>query len=216
MSNQEWFRKTTWTESDKEDFFARLKRSRKSSRVQYLKIQAYHLYETNRLKEISAALELNNLALEEHPERIHQAQLLEQKAECLNKLGKVDEAEENFLLALQAMREVPNVKPNVPFSFGLFVIEHKINRLHKEALQVLDEFNDMKSGIIFPTTEYYFYGIKAIILHREGNSKEAEPLAQKAMAASEKQVSGFSRHPKVGLVSKTENMLYNELASVAQ
>jgi tetratricopeptide (TPR) repeat protein len=216
MSNQEWFRKTRWTDSDREDFFAHLKRSRKTSRVQYLTIQAYHLYETNRLKEISAALELNNLALEEYPERIYQAQLLEQKAECLNKLGKVSEAEGNFLLALQAMREVPNVKPNVPFSFGAFVIERKISRLYKEVLRILDEFNEMKNGTVFPITEYYFYGIKAIILNREGISKEAKPLAQKALAASEKQFSGFSRHPKVGLVNKTEEMLYNELVSIAQ
>ncbi len=216
MSNQEWFRKTTWTENDSEDFFAHLKRSRKTSRVQYLKIQAYHLYETNRLKEISAALELANLALDEYPERIYLAQLFEQKAECLNKLGKVKEAEEIFLLALQAMREVPNVKPNVQFSFGSFVIEHKISRLHKEVLMILDEFNDIGNGIILPSTEYYFYGIKAIILNREGNLKEAKPFAQRAMAAAEKQVSGFSRHPKVGLVNKTEGMFYNELVSVAQ
>ena len=216
MSNQEWFRKTTWTESDREDFFAHFKRSRKTSRVQYLKIQAYHLYETNRLKEISAALELNNLALEEYPEHIYQAQLLEQKAECLNKLGKIDEAEENFLLALEAMREIPNVKPNVQFSFGLFVIEHNISRLYKEALMILDEFKDIGDGKVFPITEYYFYGLKAIVLHREGNIKEAKHLALKAITASEKQYSGFSRHPKVGLVNKKEDMFYNELASVAQ
>jgi len=36
------------------------------------------------------------------------------------------------------------------------------------------------------------------------------------MAAAEKQFSGFSRHPKVGLVNKTEDMFYNELVSVAQ
>ena len=216
MSNQEWFRKITWADSDREDYFAHLKRSRKSSRDQYLKIQAYYLYETNRLKEISAALELTNLALREDPKRIFLAELLEQKAKCLNKLGDVKEAEENFLLALQAMREVQNVKPNVPFSFGTFVIEHRISRLYKEVLLILDEFIDSKHGIVFPITEYYFYGIKAIILNREGYFKESTPFAQQAITASHKQHSGLSRHPKVGLVNKMADVFYNELISIAQ
>ena len=69
MSNQDWYRKTNWTKRDKEDFFKHLERSRKSGRVQFLKIQANYLYETNRINEISAALELNNLALSENPEK---------------------------------------------------------------------------------------------------------------------------------------------------
>ena len=67
MNNHMWYRKTTWTANDREDFFARLKRSRKTSRGQYLKIQAYHLYETNSPIEIKAALELTELALAEYP-----------------------------------------------------------------------------------------------------------------------------------------------------
>lgn len=216
LSNKEWYRKTTWTESDREDFFAHLQRSKKTSRGQYLKIQAIHLYETNRSEEVSAALELTNLALDEYPERISLAQLLGLKAKCLNKLGKLKEAEDNFLLAIQAMRDYPNVKLNIQFSFAFFVIEHKISRLYNEALMLLDEFNDIGHGIFFPITEYYYYGLKAVILHREGKFREAKPLALKAIAASEMQYSGLPRHPKVGLVNKSEDMFYNELASIAQ
>jgi tetratricopeptide (TPR) repeat protein len=214
MSNQDWYRKTNWTKRDKEDFFKHLEQSRKSTRVQYLKIQAYYLYETKRLNEISAALELNNLALSENPESIFLAEIFEQKALCLNKLGKFDDAEENFLLAFQAMREFPNIKPNVPFTFGVFVIENNISRLYKKVIEILNEFDEMKSGIVLPVTEYYFYGIKAIILNREGDFVSSKPFAQKAISASEKKYSGFSRHPKVGLVDETENSLYIELVSI--
>ena len=159
-------------------------------------------------------MELNNLALSENPESIFLAQIFEQKALCLNKLGKLDDAEENFLLAFQAMREFPNVKPNVQFTFGIFVIENNINKLYKKVMEILDEFDEMKSGIVFPVTEYYFYGIKAIILNREGDFVTSKPLTQKAIAASEKQYSGLSRHPKVGLVDETGNLFFNELVSI--
>jgi hypothetical protein len=40
----DWFRKTSWSETDQADFFARLKRSRgASNKAQYLRIQASHL-----------------------------------------------------------------------------------------------------------------------------------------------------------------------------
>lgn len=216
MSNQEWFRKKTWTDIDREDFFAHLQRCRKSNRDQYLKIQGHYLYETNRMKEIKAALDLTNLALSDNPKRIYLAELLELKANCLNKFEKIKEAEENLLLALQTLREFPYVKPNVPFSFGVFVIERKICRLYKEVLLILDEFIDINHGIVFPTTEYYFFGIKAIIINREGNFKESLPFARKAIAASQKQYSGLSRHPEVGLVNKRTDTLYNELIRIAQ
>ncbi|PKN98604.1 MAG: hypothetical protein CVU43_16020 [Chloroflexi bacterium HGW-Chloroflexi-5] len=216
MSNLDWYRKTTWTDSNKDDFFAHLNRSRNSSRCQYLKIQAIYLFQTRRFKEVSASLVLVNLALDEYPEWHFQAELLGQKAECLNYLGNLDLAEENFIFALNAMRDFPNVQPNVPISFGLFVIEHKIDRLHKEVLQVLDEFNDLEKGIVFPISIYYYFGIKAIIFHREGNLSEAKLLAQIAVTESEKLYSGLSRHPHVGLVNDKEDLFHKELLYIAK
>lgn len=208
MGNPDWFRKTTWTAQDRDDFFAHLQRSHKQNRVQYLKIQAYHLYETATLEAIEAALELTNLALTEYPQKTFLAELYEQKAVCLNILGNLQEAENAFRLAFDSMRAVPNVKPNTQFSFGLFVIEHKINRLYKEAIMVLDEFTDR---LEFPFIEYYYYGIHAVILNREGSSVEAKILAIKALQAFEKEHSGFSRHPKVGLVNRPSRIIHSEL-----
>ena len=44
---EEWFRRKTWTQEDREAFFARLKRSRGLfHKAQYLRVQAYELAET--------------------------------------------------------------------------------------------------------------------------------------------------------------------------
>jgi hypothetical protein len=43
MAN-DWYRKTTWSEADQADFFARFKRSRTPyNKAQYLRIQANYL-----------------------------------------------------------------------------------------------------------------------------------------------------------------------------
>jgi len=216
MKNREWFRKTTWTESDREDFFAHLERSRKTSRAQYLRIQALYLYETKSLNEIEVALELCNLALVDYSEQVELASVLGQKAMCFNKLGKLQEAEETFFLAIGAMRAFRHMRPQVPFSFGLFVIEHKISRLYQEVLMILDEFESITDGIVFPSTVYYFCGIKAIILYRENYPKEARLYATEAIKASEKQYSGLSRHPKFGLVTTRGDAFYKELTEIAE
>jgi hypothetical protein len=46
-----WYRKTSWTESDREDFETRFARTRKASRAQYLKIQAWSLFEAGLVRE---------------------------------------------------------------------------------------------------------------------------------------------------------------------
>jgi tetratricopeptide (TPR) repeat protein len=215
MANPDWFRKTTWTETDRVDFWSHLERSRKTSRCQYLKIQAHHLFATNSHKEIVTALKLINLALTEYPERIFLAELFELKAKCLNKLGNLQEAEKNFILAFNAMRIIPNVKPNAPVSYGLFVIEHKLSRLYPEVLKILNEFIDTNSGLTFPITEYYFYGIQAVILFRNGDFEEAKSFAVMAIIASTKRHSGFNRHPTVGLVILPDVELYKELIKIS-
>jgi hypothetical protein len=40
----DWYRLTTWSESDRQGFEARLSRSRKANRSQYLSSQAWHLF----------------------------------------------------------------------------------------------------------------------------------------------------------------------------
>ena len=209
MSNQEWFRKTTWTKDDQDDFFAHLKRSRKSSREQYLKIQAHYLLDSGSFSE--AALELVNLAIAQYPESIFLAELYEQKAKCLDTLGLLSQAEQNFQLAFAKMRQFPNVKPTTHITFGLFVVKHKIARLYSETIKALDEFT---GRLVFPADEYYYFGIKAVINNRQGNRTGAKSDATKAIEASTKRFSGFSRHPMVALITEPDQVLHKELMEI--
>src|SRR5690349_9374034 len=86
MSNNEWFRRTTWSDADRVDFSARLKRSRGAgNKAQYLRIQAGHLADVGHH---AAAIELLDQLLAEFPERVELAQAHAQKAKSLADLGQ--------------------------------------------------------------------------------------------------------------------------------
>ena len=205
MGKTEWYRKTSWTENDRADFYIHLNRCRKENRAQYLQIQAYHLCETNQSREISAAYDLANLAMQEEKHEYEQAGLLNLKAECSNKLGQIREAEECFNLAIQELKNHSEYALVIPFSFGLFVIQHKIKRLYKKAIMVLDEFINLETTLIIPSTIYSYYGIKAIIYYRTVRRKKGKEFAKIAIEASKLSYSGLPRHPDIGLVTEKED-----------
>ena len=48
MSSDDWYRRTTWTDTDRSEFHARLKRSSGDfHKAQYLRIQAHYLANAN-------------------------------------------------------------------------------------------------------------------------------------------------------------------------
>ncbi len=214
MGNIEWYRKTSWTENDRADFFIHLNRCRKENRAQYLRIQAYHLSETNQSREISAAYDLVNLALKEEKFKFEHAGLFEFKADCLNKLGHIREAEECFNLAIQELKKNSQYDLITPFSFGLFVIQHKIKRLYRKAILVIEEFINLETTLIIPSTIYFYYGIKAIIYYRTVRRKKGKEFAKIAIEASKLSYSGLPRHPDIGLVTEKEDFFYTELLSI--
>ena len=59
----DWYRRKTWTSTDKEEFFTKLGRARKDGRAQYLKIQAIELVETKNKKLLEVAEMLLNKML---------------------------------------------------------------------------------------------------------------------------------------------------------
>lgn len=215
MGKLDWYRRTTWTENDCYDFFSHLNRCRKDNRAQYLRIQAYSLSETNQLQEISAALDLINLALKEEKYEFEQAGLLNLKAECLNKQGNIREAEECFNLAIQELKNHAEYREVIAFSFGLFVIQHKIMRLYRKAIMILDEFVNLKTTLLFPSTVYTYFGIEAIIYHRTLKRKVSKRFAKIAIEASKLTYSGLPRHPDVGLVTNKDDFFYSELIKIA-
>src|SRR6266567_2107581 len=93
MAVEPWFRRSTWSLSDKTDFFARLARSRSAAnRAQYLRIQAWHLQQVGTEPMYEAALDLLNMLIADYPEPTQLSEAHGQRAACLGGMGRTEDA----------------------------------------------------------------------------------------------------------------------------
>jgi tetratricopeptide (TPR) repeat protein len=212
MPKTEWFRRSTWTDADREDFNARLKRSRGvSSKAQYLRLQGLHLAEAGHH---DGALELLDRLFAQFPNSIDVAQAHAQKAESLAKLGRADDAINEYRAALQREREFPNVRTNAWLDFGWFVLEQHLRPLYEEVGRVMDEFRD-EGGLKFPAIEYRYAAIQSLLAEARGEKRRAREFARQALAEAAKDHSGLRYHPTVGLVGSERGTLASRLWTLA-
>ena len=135
MGKEDWYRKTTWSKSDKEEFFERLKRSRTSfHKAQYLRIQASHLQSVGTIEMANHSLELLDLMFKEFPEKSELSSAFLQKAECLIILGNIQQAIDEMRNTLQSEREFPNVKTYAWLEFGWTTIIYQLSDLYNRPL----------------------------------------------------------------------------------
>jgi tetratricopeptide (TPR) repeat protein len=212
MSTTEWFRRTTWSDADREDFNAHLRRSRGArNKAQYLRIQACHLAEAGRHAD---AIELLDRLFAEFPERFELAQSHAQKADSLARLGQIAAAIEEYRAALQAEREFPHVRTNAWLDFGWLVVERELTDLYEEAARTLQEFRD-SAGIAFPSTAYAYSAIQAVLHAARGDKARAREFARQALTEADKVHSGFRYHPRLGLVGSERHTFEERLKALA-
>jgi tetratricopeptide (TPR) repeat protein len=212
MSKTEWFRRSTWSDADREDFNARLKRSRgASSKAQYLRLQALHLAEAGHH---AGAIELLDRLLAEFPDSIDTAQAHAQKAESLAKLGQPEAVIGEYRAALQRERDFPNVRTNAWLDFAWFVVEKEMTALYDEVARDLEKFRD-EGGLKFPAIEYRYATLQALLADARGEKTRAREFAQQALAEAAKDHSGLRYHATVGLVGSERNTFANRLRTLA-
>ena len=141
MGRDDWYRRKAWTAQDRDEFLARLKRSRSPySKAQSSRIQAVELLATKKLELVPAALELLDMVLAEWPEETSQrASTYEARAECFVALGRHDEAVVNFNLAFEEQRRNPKWPTGAHLSFAWFVVTRGLSKHYEVALARLDE-----------------------------------------------------------------------------
>jgi tetratricopeptide (TPR) repeat protein len=212
MSKTEWFRRSTWTDADREEFNAQLKRSRgASNRSQYLRIQALHLADAGHHP---GAIELLDRILAEFPDSIDVAQAHAQKADSLAKLGQSEPAIGEYRAALQRERDFPNVRTNAWLDFGWLVFEKQLTRFYDEVASVLKEFRE-EGGLKFPAIEYRYAALQALLADYRGEKAQAREFANRALAEAAKEHSGLRYHATVGLVGSERNTFENRLRTLA-
>ena len=204
----DWYRCTDWNEQSEGEFFRRLKRAR-HQKPQYLVTQARTLVHTGRPELAAAALNLIELFVQEHYDRVFASGAFHTKAQALLILERWEESFQAFEDALAARRAMPNVIDNAWLEYPLTIARRRARDRYQRALEVLNEFISPRA-LVFPIQEFQYFATLALISAEEGDREGASRWARNALSAAAKQAP-FSRHPAVGLVGMSDADLQIEL-----
>lgn len=197
----DWFRRKTWTTKDREDFFARLQRSRGAfHKAQYARIQACELLTTRTPEAYSAALELLDMILADWGEDAQLASVYHHRAECFAGLGDLPRALDAYRQVFRTQRTRKSELTMAHLDFGWLVATTPFPQYYDEALGLLNEFTHNN----FPVDQYRASAIHALILDAHGQCEQARRYAQLALQAAAACHSGFRYHAKLGLVKSPE------------
>ena len=209
----DWFRRKTWTPKDREEFFARLRRSRGAfHKAQYARIQAYELLTTCTREAYMAALELLDMILTEWREDSQLASVYHHRAECFLGLGDVARAVDSFRQVFQTQRVHKSWLTNAHLDFGWLAATIPLPDLYDEALAVLGEFTH---GMVFPVNRYRASAIHALILAARGQREQAQGYARVALQEASARHSGFRYHATLGLVETPDERVHERLQKLA-
>jgi hypothetical protein len=213
MAAREWYRRTSWSDSEREDFEKRLARARPHSRAQYLRIQAAHLADTRDERLTRVALDLLSRMLAEYPDRVQTAQGHAQRAECLLQLGDWNGAVEAFRAVLDAERAFPSVKTNAYLRFGYLVTTRGARELFDEVERIAEEHAGESRP--FPVLQFEWHAVQAFLGDARADAARAREHARAALAAADADVSGFRHHSSVGLVHEVDPAVETRLRVLA-
>lgn len=216
-AQKDWFRRRTWTESDRQDFEATLSRARSPGRAQYLRIQAWHLAESDAPALLRAALELLGRVLRDHPDDVVQrAPALQQKADCLWRLGDISAAIEAYRETFRAEETKPTILTGAWLEFCMRVVREGKADLYGEVEELLERRRaQAPSSLAFPVQKYQFHLVRAIIAQESGHRDTAVEHARLALDAAGQRHSNFRYHRDLGLVGKPEPKLHDTILRLA-
>lgn len=124
MSNKDWCHKTSWSDTEKDDFFRQLDRVGSSyQRVQHLRVQARSLLYTGNRALLEPARDLLLKALEEKEAELQLAELFNDKGQCEVLLDRPREALTSFIAALDAQAKNPEWHTDAYLGFGYLVLK---------------------------------------------------------------------------------------------
>jgi tetratricopeptide (TPR) repeat protein len=210
---EDWFRKTSWSEQDQSDFRAHLARAQGRSRAQYLRIQAGTLSASQDL--LQPAIELLDEMLSSYPDSEEVATALAQKADCLYRLGDIEAAVSNYAASVERMRKHPKMLSQDGWlNFALIVAKEGVSARYNDVLSVLLEFA-ASSPFLLPADLFKIHAAKALIAMDRGIIDQARNEAKQALEAADQHASGLPHHPAVGLVGAEQDGLVDRLKNIA-
>ena len=175
--DRQWFRKTTWTEADEQEFHARLQRARSSyNKAQYLRIQAHHLQHDASPPQFEAAQALLELLVAQYPEPSELGAAYLQLAQCREALGRTDEAVEAMRRAVEfSTTESGARNTDAASHFALLVARLGLRDHYDAALQL---FTPQDVTLILPPVQARMHAAMALMAADTGRAEAASHARQ--------------------------------------
>ena len=187
-------------------FFAKLARAR--DKAQYLRIQASTLTQSH--PQVTLDLLRRYFELGEH---FDIAQAWCDKAAAQIALGDIAGAIDSYEAALKREETHPNLLTHAFLLLPLLIVRKNLRARYAQAQELLEKH---RHRLLFPVDVFHWNGVLAIVLHESGQRENAADAANAALKAAGATRSGFSRHPKVGLVRSTDLDLLARIKKIAK
>lgn len=192
----DWFRKTTWGGSHTEDFEARLARSAKHNRPQYLKIKAIAL---DTAGQSDAANALLQRVIVEYPDSFDCAHAYELRGDVFRRGGDLIKAEDSYRMALEHRPDLNATSGIVPLSLAEVLFERHGSAAAAEVRNLL-AYPAMQ--IVFNVHQVRALTLSARLADSMGDTDLRRSEAARALEAAAAP-SQFSRHPGIGVANLT-------------
>ena len=193
-NKDDWFREPCLSLEQIEYFEEKLKKSR-SSRHEYIRIQAYALQVSGQYRSAITMIERIEAEDKDH---YSLSWLYESKAECYLKLGCHELAIKWFRYSLQRENERPTVIGNASLTFPFWIATERMSQYYDEAVAIL--LNTIEPDGLFPVRMFKQYAALALIVADQGHIEDAQPSARAALLYAERTQSNAANHRTLGLV----------------
>jgi tetratricopeptide (TPR) repeat protein len=202
----QWYRNTDWNADIEKAFVAKLARAR--DKQQYLRIQACML--ANAHPHVALRLLDQYFAL---GDGFDHAQAYADRAAAYLSLGEIDRAIKSYEDALAVEATRPDVTTQASLDLPFLIATKKLRDRYQRAISLLEQFGSRPT---FPVDVFRRHAAQALIALDSDRRTEAREHARLALAAAERDSSGFRYHAKLGLVGSAFEELRAQLSAVAQ
>lgn len=201
----DWFRKQTWTEEDKQEFFLKLKRVRdKGMQAQYIKLKAGALAYTKDFRLMQNAEDLLHYLFTKYPEdKGEKSQALHMLGDIYKFRGDNQQALDYYKQAIDFEEIFPHSITNAYSDYAILAVKTGRTDLYDTVEEILSK-GRYESYNIFPIANYRKYSILSIISKHKNDTEKAKYYADLANENAEMQQSGFNNHKTLGLVQKRD------------
>ncbi|HLP86071.1 MAG TPA: hypothetical protein VK157_17090 [Phycisphaerales bacterium] len=215
MSTPEWYCQPHWTAEAESEFWRRWNRARPWNRAQYLRIQAHYLSRSNTQSDNVVAVELIDRLLRDFADaRLEIAPAHMTRGDALLALGDIDAAIECYFAADAQEHAFPNVLVHGALNALYTVAIHAKHDQYARALRTYEQRVQSPDGD-FAIDSFRLQTALSFILADTGAPSDAAECAKLALQYAEKEHSGFTQHPTVGLVVHVPPAIHAKLRSIA-